>query len=108
MEQIANAIRDTLQLLFNPPRESNAVVVAIAIESTGFGPCRPIAIANASGAEEEKLANWVCSQEPDVVAITEVEDPRTVATLMKFAGSGRRVYVGLRAGSTFDALNHWR
>jgi general secretion pathway protein E len=64
--------------------------------------------ANASGAEEEKLANWVCSQEPDVVAITDVEDPRTVATLMKFAAGGRRVYVGLRAGSTFDALTHWR
>ncbi len=64
--------------------------------------------ANASGSDEAKLADWVCSQEPDVVAITEAQDPRTVASLMRFAASGRRVYVGLRAGSTFDALTQWR
>jgi general secretion pathway protein E len=64
--------------------------------------------AGASGSEEEKLANWVTSQEPDVVAITQIEDPRSVATLIKFAATGRRVYVGLRAGSTFETLNHWR
>src|SRR4051812_40622927 len=53
--------------------------------------------ANASGSEEEKLASWVTSQEPDVVAITEIEDPRTAATLLRFAAMGKRVYVGIRA-----------
>jgi type II secretory ATPase GspE/PulE/Tfp pilus assembly ATPase PilB-like protein len=63
---------------------------------------------NASGSEEAKLADWVCSQEPVVVAVNEVQDPRTVASLLKFAATGRRVYVGLRAKSTFDALEQWR
>ena len=63
---------------------------------------------NASGSEETKLVDWVCSQEPDIVAITEIEDPRSAAVLAKFAATGRRVYVGMRSGSTFEALNHWR
>jgi type II secretory ATPase GspE/PulE/Tfp pilus assembly ATPase PilB-like protein len=62
----------------------------------------------AGGNEEAKLADWVCSQEPDVVAITGVEDPRSVASLIRFGATGRRVYVGLRAGSTFEALSQWR
>ena len=63
---------------------------------------------NASGSEEAKLADWVCSQEPDVVAVSEITDPRTAATLVKFAAMGRRVYVGLRAGKTFEAIDQWR
>jgi type II secretory ATPase GspE/PulE/Tfp pilus assembly ATPase PilB-like protein len=62
----------------------------------------------AGGNEEAKLADWVCSQEPDVVAITGVEDPRSAVSLIKFGATGRRVYIGLRAGSTFEALSQWR
>jgi type II secretory ATPase GspE/PulE/Tfp pilus assembly ATPase PilB-like protein len=64
--------------------------------------------ANANTAEEAKLVNWVCSQEPDVLLIDRVDDPRSAADLIKFAGTGRRVYVGMRAGSTFEALQQWR
>ena len=65
-------------------------------------------LSSSGGSDETKQTEWVCSQEPDVVAITEIEDPRTAAVLLKFASSGRRVYVGLRANSTFEALNQWR
>jgi general secretion pathway protein E len=64
--------------------------------------------ANAPPAEEAKLVNWVCAQEPDVLMLDKVEDPRSAADLIKFAGTGRRVYIGMRAGSTFEALQQWR
>jgi general secretion pathway protein E len=64
--------------------------------------------ANAPPAEEAKLVNWVCAQEPDVLMVDKVEDARSAADLIKFAATGRRVYVGIRAGSTFEALKAWR
>ncbi len=63
---------------------------------------------NATGAEEAKLVTWVCSQEPDVVMIDKVEDAKSASELIKFSGTGKRVYVGMRAGNTFDALATWR
>lgn len=64
---------------------------------------------NASAAEEFKAADWVISQEPDVILINKVEDNRTAAELIKFAKTNnKRVYIGFRAGSTFEALDQWR
>jgi type II secretory ATPase GspE/PulE/Tfp pilus assembly ATPase PilB-like protein len=37
-----------------------------------------------------------------------VDDPQTAAELLRFAGTGKRVYVGIRSGSTLDALAAWR
>lgn len=64
--------------------------------------------AKASAAEELKATSWVLSQVPDVVMINSVEDPQTARELIKYAGDDKRVYVGMRAGSAFDALNAWR
>jgi general secretion pathway protein E len=64
--------------------------------------------ANAPPAEEAKLVNWVCAQEPDVLMVDKLEDPRSAADLIKFASTGRRVYVGMRAGNTMEALQQWR
>jgi type II secretory ATPase GspE/PulE/Tfp pilus assembly ATPase PilB-like protein len=64
--------------------------------------------ANAPPAEEAKLVNWVVSQEPDVLMVTSVEDPKSAQDLSKFSADPRRVYVGMRAGSTLDALKQWR
>jgi len=67
--------------------------------------------ANASAAEEFKSADWVISQEPDLIMINKIEDPRTATELIKFTKSAehtRRVYVGIQAASTFDALDQWR
>jgi type II secretory ATPase GspE/PulE/Tfp pilus assembly ATPase PilB-like protein len=64
--------------------------------------------ANASPAEEAKQVNWVVSQEPDVLLVTSLEDPHSAADLAKFSGGERRVYVGMRAGTTLDALKQWR
>jgi general secretion pathway protein E len=61
-----------------------------------------------SPADEAKMAIWVTSQEPDVLMISEVQDPKSAQALMKFAGTGKRVYVGMRAGSALDALAAWR
>jgi len=59
--------------------------------------------------EEAKTVGWVISQEPDVIMISAVTDAKTAVQLVKFAsGENRRVYVGLRASSTFDALAAWR
>jgi type II secretory ATPase GspE/PulE/Tfp pilus assembly ATPase PilB-like protein len=64
--------------------------------------------ANASPADEAKQVSWVVSQEPDVLLVTSVEDPKSAQDLAKFAAGDRRVYVGLRAGNALDALKQWR
>lgn len=64
--------------------------------------------ANAPPAEESKQVSWVVSQEPDVLGITSLEDPRSAADLAKFAGEKRRVYISFRAGSTLEAVRQWR
>lgn len=65
--------------------------------------------ANPAPGEEAKLVGWVMSQEPDVIMISNITDARSATQLAKFAqGENRRVYVGLRASSTFDALAAWR
>jgi len=62
----------------------------------------------ASPAEEAKQVNWVVSQEPDILMVTSVEDPKSAQDLAKFASGERRVYVGLRAHSALEALKLWR
>ena len=61
----------------------------------------------ATGAEEFKSVDWVVSQEPDILLLPKVEDPRTAATLIKFADE-RRVYIGMHSSSTFDTISMWR
>lgn len=68
---------------------------------------------NASAADESKQVAWTVSQVPDVLMINQIEDPETARQLIDFAGGvggeeGRRVYVGMRASSTFDALAMWK
>ena len=63
---------------------------------------------NATGADEFKMVGWVISQEPDVILINKIEDSRSAVDLIKYAKTGKRVYVGLRATSTFEALGQWR
>jgi len=58
--------------------------------------------------EETKLVSWLAGQQPDVLMIDRLEDPRSAVELANFGASGRRVYVGLRAGSAFEALQLWR
>ncbi len=62
----------------------------------------------AGSGEEAKQVAWLASQQPDVLAVDRVEDPKSAVELANFAASGRRAYVGLRAGSTFEALQMWR
>lgn len=57
---------------------------------------------------ELKQVNWIVSQEPDVLLLDKVEDQKSAAELIKFANAGKRVYIGMRATSTFDALKQWR
>ena len=58
-------------------------------------------------AEDYKQIAWVVSQEPEVVMVSRLEDSKSAIELSNFA-SERRVYIGLRAGSTFDAMAMWR
>ncbi len=64
--------------------------------------------ANATPEDEYKQVAWVTSQAPELLMVSSVESPKTAQTLVEFAGEERRVYVGLRAGSTFQALEQWR
>jgi type II secretory ATPase GspE/PulE/Tfp pilus assembly ATPase PilB-like protein len=67
--------------------------------------------ANASPADEFKQTDWVISQEPDIILISRVDDSRTATALARYSGDkdhNRRVYLGMHAGSTFDALAAWR
>src|SRR5882672_403142 len=64
--------------------------------------------AAASPAEEFKQVEWVCSQIPDVLLVDEITNPQSARELIKFSREGRRVYLGVRAGTTFDALDQWR
>ena len=64
--------------------------------------------ANAGTGEETKQISWMISQQPDVMLIDRVDDPRTAIDLAKYSQDGHRVYVAMRAANTFDALAQWR
>lgn len=64
--------------------------------------------ATPSATEELKITEWVASQEPDVVLMSQLENPRSALELVKYAATGKRVYVGMLAGSAFEALSQWR
>ena len=65
---------------------------------------------NANPAEEAKQTDWIISQEVDVLGMSSLESPDAARSLAKYARgeNGHRVYVGLRAASTFEALTQWR
>jgi type II secretory ATPase GspE/PulE/Tfp pilus assembly ATPase PilB-like protein len=64
---------------------------------------------SATPQEEAKQVNWVVSQEPDVVLMATVEDSNAARDLAGYAENpNKRAYVGVRAGSAFDALKQWR
>ena len=63
----------------------------------------------ASPNDELQQVQWVISQEPDALLMAEITNPKTARELVQFAaGEGKRVYVGLRAGSAVDAISEWR
>ncbi|MGB7159332.1 MAG: ATPase, T2SS/T4P/T4SS family [Tepidisphaeraceae bacterium] len=61
----------------------------------------------ANPAEDAKQIAWVVSQEPEVVMVSRLDDSKAAIELSNF-GLEKRVYVGLRAGSTFEAMATWR
>ncbi|HWE03432.1 MAG TPA: ATPase, T2SS/T4P/T4SS family [Tepidisphaeraceae bacterium] len=63
---------------------------------------------SASAAEEAHQVDWVISQEPDVLGVSNVAGAQTAAHLIEFAKSKKRVYVCMRANSTFEALETWK
>jgi type II secretory ATPase GspE/PulE/Tfp pilus assembly ATPase PilB-like protein len=63
---------------------------------------------NVTPAEEYKQASWIISQEPEVVMISKVDDSRTASEFIRYAADNRRVYIGIQANSTFEALTAWR
>lgn len=58
-------------------------------------------------AEELKQVQWVASQQPDILMIDEIANPASAAELCRFAMEGRRVYVGMRSPSAFEAMAAW-
>ena len=64
--------------------------------------------ANSGPTEEFKQVEWAVSQQPDVILLDEVVNSNSAKELIQFAASGKRAYIGMRAGSTFEALEQWR
>lgn len=63
---------------------------------------------SASTTEEVQRVQWVADRQPDVLMMSEVHDPKSAAILIKYAADGHRIYIGTRAGNTFEALSNWR
>lgn len=63
--------------------------------------------ANASAADEQKAISWAISQEPDALMVPRLEDSRAANEMIQYAKE-KRVYVGMRANSSFEALAQWR
>jgi len=64
--------------------------------------------AAATPEEENKQVEWMVSQQPDTVLLDQLTGPGTARELTRFAAEGKRVYVGMRAGSSLEALAQWR
>lgn len=63
---------------------------------------------NATPEEEAKQVEWVTSQLPGVLLVANPQSRDTAKALVSFADEEHRVYVGLRAGDVFEALEAWR
>jgi type II secretory ATPase GspE/PulE/Tfp pilus assembly ATPase PilB-like protein len=63
---------------------------------------------NATPDEEAKQANWIISQQPDVILLSRPESPAAAGELIRAAGDARRVYFSFYANSAFEALSIWR
>ena len=62
----------------------------------------------AGPADELKMIDWVVSGEPDVLMVPSLQNPQSTRAILQHAANGKRAYVGIRAISTFDAINQWR
>jgi type II secretory ATPase GspE/PulE/Tfp pilus assembly ATPase PilB-like protein len=92
-----DAFLNHIQSIEHDPREDLEGVTQNRLAST------------ASIAEELKLVEWVTSTQPDVILMDELFNPASARELLHFAQSeNKRVYIGMRAGTTFDALGIWR
>lgn len=62
----------------------------------------------ASPNDELQQVQWVVSQDPDAILLTELGNPKSARELIAFAEGGKRAYIGLHAGSATDAIAEWR
>ncbi|RYZ63157.1 MAG: hypothetical protein EOP08_11445 [Proteobacteria bacterium] len=63
---------------------------------------------NATAEEETKQIAWTTSQLPGVMLVANPQAKESARELINFASEEHRVYVGLRAGDCFEALDAWR
>ncbi|HEV7298645.1 MAG TPA: ATPase, T2SS/T4P/T4SS family [Tepidisphaeraceae bacterium] len=57
--------------------------------------------------EESRMVDWVGSQQPEVMMVSPLEEPKSAQLLVEFAKE-HRAYVGLRANGVTEALQMWR
>lgn len=62
----------------------------------------------ASPNDELQQVQWVISQEPDVILMPDLTNPKSARELIAFASHEKRVYIGMRSGSATDAIAEWR
>ena len=58
--------------------------------------------------DEAKMVAWITSQVPGVVVLSNPQSRDSARELIHFADEEHRVYVGLRAGDVFEAIEAWR
>lgn len=64
--------------------------------------------ADASPEAEAQMVGWITSQVPGVVVLSNPQSRDSVRDLIRFADDEHRVYVGLKAGDVFEAVESWR
>lgn len=63
--------------------------------------------AKATPEEEASRVSWATSQEPSVILTGPLESKASAAALISYAKNAR-VYIGVRAGDVFEAIEGWR
>jgi type IV pilus assembly protein PilB len=96
-----DAFLQHLQSIERVPREELEGITQVKL-GPGAGP-----------ADEFKQVEWVVSQQPDIILLDEILSADAARLLIQFASPndvgepGKRVYIGMRSGSVFEALEHW-
>ena len=64
-------------------------------------------VAKATAEDEASRVSWATSQEPNVILTGPLESRSSAASLISYSKQAR-VYVGVRAGDVFEAIDAWR
>lgn len=59
------------------------------------------------GVSSARTLQSVLHRDPDVLMVAEIPDKETAAQIVRGVAAGKKLYVGMQAADTFDALQRW-